>query len=152
MNNIFDGFEFDGAWFGETTVNFAGKDVDIEIEIDGYDDVKIPENSKTALLSFLEDMDNIMPAVIESIFEYYHITRKELGYDMEYNPDYSDYKSCEEILQTLQLVQITVPDQDDYSEPAISLVFECDWDEEEGVGVCLVGNKVDEVGQQGIAL
>ena len=103
MNNIFDGFEFDGAWFGETTVNFAGKDVDIEIEIDGYDDVQIPENSKTALLSFLEDMDNIMPAVIESIFEYYHTTRKELGYDTEYNPDYPDYKNCEEKIDSRQM-------------------------------------------------
>ena len=151
MEKIFDTFEFDGAWFGEMKLNFAGKDYEIEIQIDGYDEDEMPEDGKAALVSFVENMDEALPAIKDSLFEYYHERKKEYGYD-ENDEEYPDYETFEQVLETLELLQITVPDQEDYSERAIGLVFDCGWDEEEGVGICLLGNEVDEIGIQGIAL
>ena len=49
-------------------------------------------------------------------------------------------KDPEQILDTLQLIGIIVPDREEYSEPAISLVFNCNWDKGNG---CLPGGRCD---------
>lgn len=155
MENIFDGFEYCGTWYKNMRIIYANNEVDVDVQINGYDEDEMPENGKKALLSFLDDMDNTLMAVLEGIFEYYQERREELGYDEEEDDgeeEYPNYSDCNELLDTLQLIGITVPDQDDYSERAIFLAFNCDWDEENGVGVCLIGDTVDEVGEQGIAL
>lgn len=148
--NVFDGFEYCGAWYKNMPINYANKTSDVDVQIYGYDEDEMPEEGKAAFLSFMENMDETVSVVLESILEYYCELREELGYDED--NEYPEYKDCDEILETLQLIGITVPDQDDYDESAICLVFNCDWDEENGVGVRLVGDVVDEVGTQDIAM
>lgn len=152
MIDIFDGFEYCGAWFKKMSIPFAGTCVDVDVQINGYDEAEVPTKGKAVLSSFLNDVNKLFPVIVEGVFKYYRDRREELGYDIENNSDYPDLKDPEQILDTLQLIGITVPDQDEYSEPAISLVFNCNWDKENGVGVCLVGDVIEEVGTQGIAL
>lgn len=152
MDNIFDGFEYYGAWFKKMSITFAGVCVDVDVRINGYDEEEIPAKGKSALISFLDDIDKYLSVILEGVFEYYQNRRKELGYDIENNSEYPDFKEHDQILKTLQLIAITVPDQDDYCNRAIFLVFNCDWDKENGVGVCLVGDTIEEVGFQDIAL
>lgn len=149
--NIFDGFEYCGAWYKNMRINYANSDVDVDIQINGYDEVEMPESGKEALISFLEDMDETLEDVLDGIFEYYREVREEFIEDDD-SDEYPDYSDSREILDTLKLIGITVPDQDDYDDRAIFLVFDCDWDKENGVGVCLIGKSVEEVGDQGIAL
>ena len=151
-NNIFDGFEYYGAWFKKMSVIFSGAEVEVDIQINGYDDEEIPAEGKSALLLFLNSLDKYLPIILEGIFEYYQCKREELGYDIEKNSDYPEFNNHDQILKTIQLIGITVPDQDDYSEHAVFLVFNCNWDKENGIGMCLVGDTIEEVGNQGIAL
>lgn len=152
MDKIFDGFEYYGAWFKKMNITFAGVCVGVDVQINGYDDEEIPMNGKGALISFLDDIDKFPTIVGEGILKYYQNRREELGYDIEDNSGYPDFKDYAQILETLQLIGITVPDQVGYCERAIFLVFNCDWNKENGVGVCLIGDVVEEVGFQGIAL
>ena len=112
----------------------------------------IPENAKEVLTDHLNNMENYSSKVAESILDYYNDRRDELGYSDEENPDYPEVNTAEEILDMVSLIGITVPDQDDYDDTAFSLVFDCTWDKENGVGVCLEGGEVEDVGFQGIAL
>ena len=102
--------------------------------------------------NLLNNMEKYTSKVAESILDYYNDRRDELGYSDEENPDYPEVDTAEEILDMVSLIGITVPDQDDYDDTAFSLVFDCTWDKENGVGVCLEGGEVDDVGFQGIAL
>ncbi len=112
----------------------------------------IPENAKEVLADLLNNMENYTSKVADSILDYYNDRRDELGYSDEENPDYPEIDTAEEILDMVSLIGITVPDQDDYDDTAFSLVFDCTWDKENGVGVCLEGGEVDDVGFQDIAL
>ncbi len=152
MDSFFEGFEYYGAWYKKINITFAGVSADVDVQINGYDEEEIPEKGKSAIISFLSDMDKFLYTILEGILEYYNNKREELGYDDENDFEYPYLKHCNQILETLQLVGITVPDQDDYTERAIFLVFNCNWDKENGVGVRIIGDKIEDVGAQGIAL
>lgn len=152
MKINFDNYEYDGAWFGNETVTFNGQQFYVDVQIDGYDEIVIPESSKNALLNFLDKLNSYIPKIQEAVFEYYCELRDRLGYDVEVNDDYPDLSNSEEILNMITLIGITVPDQDDYDEDAISLVFDCTWEVEHGLGICFIGDDINEVGFQDVAL
>ena len=141
MDSIFENFQYHGAWFNKTVITFNENNVEVDIQIDGYDEQEIPIKSREALESFLETKDNFTEAIAAKVFECYQREQNSI-----------EFKNPIQLLNTLQLVGITVPDQDDFCEQVIYLVFNCDWDIEHGIGIRLVGGTVDEVGHQDIAL
>ncbi len=122
------------------------------MQIDSDDEDMIPDNAKEVLTDLLNNMEKYTSKVADSILDYYNDRRDELGYSDEENPDYPEIDTAEEILDMVSLIGITVPDQDDYDDTAFSLVFDCTWDKENGVGVCFEGGEVEDVGFQDIAL
>ena len=152
MNINFNNYEYDGAWFGNEIVDFNGDLVDVEVQINAYDEIIIPESSKNTLLGFLNMLNNYIPKIEKAVFEYYCTLRAELGYDVEANDDYPELSNSKEILNMITLIGITVPDQDHHNEAAISLVFDCTWEEEHGLGIRFIGEDIVEVGFQDVAL
>jgi len=152
MDINFDNYEYDGAWFGREKVSFNGHIYEVDVQIDSDDEEVIPENAKEVLSDFVNEIENYTSNIAESVLEYYNDRREELGYSEEYNADYPEVDTTKQILDMLSLIGITIPDQDDYDDTAVSLVFNCTWDKENGVGVCLEGGEVEDVGFQDIAL
>ncbi len=152
MDINFENYEYNGAWYGRERISFNGSFFDIDVQMDSDDENLIPEASKEVLIDFINKLDDYTLRIAESILDYYANRREELGYSVEMNIDYPEVDSAEEILNMITLIGITIPDQDDYDEPAVSLVFNCTWDKENGVGVCLLGENIDDVGFQDIAL
>ena len=152
MNIHFEDYKYNGAWFGQETVTFNGQCFDVDVQIDGYDETIIPESGKNALLDFLNRFGQYTEKIAEVVFRYYCDRREGLGYADEVNADYPALNRPREILKMITLIGITVPDQDDYDEAVVSLVFDCTWDQENGVGICFTGEDIDDVGFQDIAL
>lgn len=152
MNINFENYEYNGAWYGMEKVDFNGQRFDVDVQIDGYDESIIPESGKNALLDFLNNLNNYTAKIAEAVFKYYCARRDELGYSDEVNADYPALSKPKEILKRITLIGITVPDQEDYDEAAVSLVFNCTWDQENGVGICFIGEDIDDIGFQDIAL
>lgn len=152
MSIVNKNYEYDGAWFGKEKVSFNGHTYEVDVQIDSDDEENIPDDAKEVLSDLLNDLENYTSKIADIILEYYNDRRDELGFSYEDNPDYPEIDSAEEILDTLTLIGITIPEQDDYDDTAFSLVFDCSWDKENGVGVCFEGGEVDDVGFQGIAL
>ena len=150
--NIFEGFEYYGAWFKKMNVKFADNDFEVDVQLSGYDEEEKPEKEIVALESFLSEIDSIHIKIGDAVLKYYQNRRTDLGYDVEANPSYPEYTDSESVIKTLSLIGITIPNQEDYDERAVFLVFDCEWDKENGVGVRLVGEDVNEVGIQGIGL
>ena len=79
MDKIFEGFEYYGAWFKKMNITFAGVCVDVDVQINGYDEEEMPMNGKDALISFLGDIDKFPTVVGKGVFEYYQSRREESG-------------------------------------------------------------------------
>lgn len=152
MNINFENYIYNGAWYGTEKVEFNGQSFDVDVQIDGYDESIIPESGKSVFLNFLHKLNGYTAKIAEAVFQYYCVRREELGYLDEFNADYPAISKSEEILKMITLIGITVPDQDDYDEAAISLVFNCTWDKENGVGICFIGEDIDDIGFQDIAM
>lgn len=150
--NYFDGFEYSGAWFKQIDFVFNGKHEKVDVQIYGYDDNIIPNDGKNAFLNFVNNVDNNLSKIGEKVLEYYQNKKEELGHNLTENSSYTDYRSATDILSTVHLIGITIPDQDDFIGDAVFLVFNCDWDKESGLGIRLIGNKIEDIGGQDIAL
>ncbi len=148
----FENYKYNGSWYRQEKTSFNGQLLNLNIQIDSDDNTQIPESGKNILLHFVDELDIYTAQIAEGIFEYYTQRRNELGYAAEKNDDYPKVTDSSQILNMVTLIGITIPDQEDYDEPAVFLVFDCTWDTENGVGVCMAGNTIDEVGFQDIAL
>lgn len=89
---------------------------------------------------------------MEPILDYYKQKRYELGYDVESNENYPLIETATQILEKITLVGIFVPDNDLIDFLDIGLTFDCRWDMENGLGLCLVKGEVTEVGYQDVVL
>lgn len=69
MDKFFDGFEYCRAWFKKMNISFAGVSAAVDVQINGYDDEKLPVKGKTALISFLDDIDKFPTVVSESVLQ-----------------------------------------------------------------------------------
>ena len=152
MNINFENYEYNGAWYGTEKVDFNGQSIEVDVQIDGYDDSMIPESGKNAFLDFLNILNHNTAKISEAVFQYYCERREELGFADEVNADYPAVSKPEEILKMITLIGITVPDQEAYDEVAVSLVFNCTWDKENGLGICFIGEDIEDIGFQDIAL
>lgn len=152
MNINFENYIYNGAWYGTEKVEFNGQNFDVDVQIDGYDESIIPESGKSVFLNFLHKLNGYTAKIAEAVFQYYCVRREELGYSYEFNADYPAISKSEKILKMITLIGITVPDQDDYDEATVSLVFNCTWDKENGVGICFIGEDIDDIGFQDIAM
>lgn len=86
------------------------------------------------------------------MLKYYQNKKKELGYECSENPSFPNYENASDILGALHLTGITIPDQEDYTNKAVFLVFDCAWDKENGIEIRIMGDKIEEIGGQDIAL
>lgn len=142
-------FKYDSAWFGKLDYDFGNiKSKTLDIQIDAYDINESLERAKKILKDFFENWSIIKTEIIEKIYEYYNEKRKQLGYDIELNEFYPNVNDKYEITNMIEIIGITIP-SDVYE---CGIVCNCTWEEEHGLGIRLVNNKVVEIGEQGIAL
>lgn len=152
MENCFEGFEYDGAWFKEIDLTFNGKLEKVDVQINGDDENEIPNDGKAAFLYILSTMEQFVHKIGDAVLKYYRDRKKEFGCECLKNPSWLNYKNAADILKAIHLRGITIPDQDDYTGKAVFLVFDCDWDKENGIGIRMIGDKIEEIGGQDIAL
>lgn len=141
--------EYEGAWYGKLDYDFGDiKSKTLDIQIDAYDIDESLDRAKKILKNFFENWSMIKSEIIEEVYKYYHKKRKELGYDIEINEFYPNITNNFEITNMIEIIGITIS-SDVYE---CGIVCNCTWEEEHGLGIRLVNNKVVEIGEQGIAL
>lgn len=120
--------------------------------IDGEEDGKFDEEQYAAYTSLMQNWEELQPSLLQSILDYYKQERHELGYDIEANKNYPLVETTDQILKMITLDGIVVPYADIFEGRDIRITFNCTWDEENGVGVRLMNEKVTEVGYQDVAI
>lgn len=100
----------------------------------------------------LEKWKQLQQIILDPILNYYKQKRHELGYDVEFNEDYPLIETTNQLLEKITLVGIFVPDNELIEFLDIGLMFDCTWDVENGLGLCLIKGEVTEVGYQDVVI
>ncbi|MEI4831360.1 DUF2004 domain-containing protein [Bacillus sp. FJAT-53711] len=107
---------------------------------------KFDEDQYTAYQSLMQNWEDLRPSLLQSILDYYKQKRHELGYDIGLNENYPLVETTDQILEMISLDGIVVPYVDIFEGQDIGITFNCTWDIENGLGLRLLNEKVDEVG------
>ena len=150
---VFGELEWDGyGWSSLVDFDFWGSPKKIELRIEAEDkDEKPSEIQRDSYAEFVKKWDNIKAEVLEAILQYYQEEREELGYDVEENEAYPEVDDTEEILKMIEPAEMSICYTDmieDFYENGryIAIQFGCSWDEENGFGIILINEEVEEIG------
>lgn len=147
---VFGNLEYEYGWNGTVEFNCFGRTEEIGVTVSGAEDDPITELQRDSFKAFLKSWDGIMDDVTEAIGEYYLDLRKELGYDKEYHISYPPIEQAADVLEMISLDQIVIPEDGIYKSRCVCLAFSCTWDDENGVGIRFLDEKIDEIGYQDI--
>ena len=139
-------FEYDESLYGEVDFNDGVSKKTISVEIQADDFGNIPEESKKLLESFFDNYSKYKEALLKPAYEYYLKRKAVIGKD---DPSYPDIKDMKEINDVITLKTVVIHDPERYCKDSIGLVFDCPWDEEEGMGIRMTGLKVEIIGTNG---
>ena len=59
-------------WRGNTVIRMFGKDIDVVLSVDGYDNANFSGIQRESFRNFINNMNNIMNQVEQEIFKYYN--------------------------------------------------------------------------------
>lgn len=147
-DNIFGEVTYDVMWVTNIKFTLFGQKYEIKIGIEDEEEEGITQIQKNSYLSFINNANNVISEMENSIFEYY----KRI---CEFEPEKIDSKvkdklpSINDVKDMKQLVKPTklyIPELDEKEE--ISILFDCIWDFELGLGVKIVNSEVVCVGVQ----
>lgn len=151
-DSVFGELEYEYGWAKNNTVHFLGKKTEIDLMIDGEEDGNFDDEQYIAYQSLMQNWNELQLSLLQPILDYYHQKRYELGYNIEFNEEYPLIETKEQLLENITLSGIVVPYADINEGRDIRLIFDCTWDEENGLGVRLINEKVTEVGYQDVAI
>lgn len=154
-DDLFGEIEFDMYWSGKTSITMFGKKREVILSIDGEEDANFSPIQREAYTNFMSNMDGIMDAVELGIFEYYEDNYEEyrdMAGEVEADkiaPEISTIKELGNLVIPTQLIIRRVRKN---GVRRIGLVCDCTWDIDNGVGVRIDNEKVEEVDYQDIVL
>lgn len=133
-------------------MEFFGKEAEAALMIKGEEDGKFDKEQFVAYSSFMQKWGQIQYSILQSTLNYYIQTRHELGYDIDYNVNYPEIETTDQILEMINLVGIVVPYGDIYDERDMGITFDCKWDIENRLRLRLLNEQVNEIGYQDVAI
>ena len=137
---VFGNLEYEYGWNGTVEIDCFGK----------MEEIDLTEQQRSSYKAFMAAWSSIMDDVALAIAKYYISLRKELGYDQEYNSCYPPIDHPSDVLGMISLDQMVIPDDGIYDGRCVCLAFSCSWDDENGLGIRFLDEKIDEIGYQDI--
>ncbi|WP_376701487.1 DUF6985 domain-containing protein [Listeria booriae] len=147
--------EFDMYWSGKTSIAMFGKKHEVILSIDGEEDASFSPIQREAYTNFMSNMDEIMDAVELGIFEYYEDNYEEyrdMAGEVEADKIAPEISTIEELDNLVIPTQLIVRRVRKNGVRRIGLVCDCTWDIDNGVGVRIENEKIEEVDYQDIVL
>ncbi|KAF1680159.1 DUF2004 domain-containing protein [Bacillus mexicanus] len=151
-DKVFGELDYQYQWVGYRNINFLEKDTEITLLIGGEEDGEFDEGQYVAYNSLMDNWEQVQHNILRPILDYYKQKRQELGYDVSVNEDYPLIETIDQLIEHITLVGISVPYDFLREGRDIGLSFDCTWDEENGLGVRLINEEVEEVGYQDVAI
>lgn len=149
---IFGELEYKYGWSKDTTIHFLGKETEVALMIDGEEEGEFDEEQYTAYQSLMQNWEQVQHSLLQPILGYYQQKRHELGYDIALNENYPLIETTDQLLDMITLEGIVVPYGEIREGRDIGILFNCTWDQENGLGLRLLNEEVVDVGYQDIVI
>lgn len=143
-------------WRGKTNIQMFNMDIEIELSVDGNEKADFSDIQRETFRRFYSDMKNIMKVVEKKIYEYYNENFEEYR-EMLANKSEAD-KLAPRIDSILALKRLVKPTQlivrraRKNGRRRIGLLCDTTWNIEDGLGIKIEDEIVEEVGYQDIVL
>lgn len=151
INSIFGELTYEFGWNGETTIDWYGEIINVDLVVSGEEDEEIDSLQCESYKKFRLAWSDIKDSILERVLSYYINLRNELGYSDDSNENYPAISDIDEIKNMITLDSIVVPLSGVYDGRSIALAFHCEWDTENGLGIILVNEEIYDIGYQDIA-
>ncbi|MDE8673613.1 DUF6985 domain-containing protein [Priestia aryabhattai] len=143
-------------WRGKTTIKMFGEEKEILLSIDAYENTDFSNVQKEVFLNFIQDMENIMNKAEKHIYDYYMENYEEYR-EMIANKSEADQvvPNIHSVLDFKKLVEPTeliVRRVRKNGKRRLGLLCDVSWDIENGIGIKMEDEGVEEVGYQDIVL
>lgn len=151
-DDVFGELEYNYGWTKYTTIDFYGKEFEIALMVSGEKDGKFDKEQYEAYRRLIKDWKSMQDCFLKTILNYYKETRHELGYDVVLDENYPLIETTDQLFDRIKLVGINIPYARNLEGRYAGLMFDCTWDEENGVGILLIDEKINEIGYQDVAI
>lgn len=143
-------------WRGKTTIKMFDMDIKIMLSVDGHESADFSNIQREAFRNFNYDMKKIMDEAEQQIYEYYNKNFEEyreiLGNKTEAEniaPKIDSLLALKKLVKPTELIVRRVRKN---GKRRLGLLCDVTWDIEDGLGIKIEDEIVEEVGYQDIVL
>ena len=147
QDSIFGDLYFQVTWKGKYEYVLFQQACVVELSVEGNEDEEIAETQRQAFINFNESKGILTNQIENMIYDYYQSQCQEYRNMFEEQADiYAPIiHNKSEMAQLVKLQSIYLPLEEDR---VVILLLDTKWDEEEGIGIKIVKEKVDFLGTQ----
>lgn len=147
-DKVFGEVEFDYDWIGKIEIDWFGQKKEISLIISGEEDGGFDDVQYESYNEFIRSWPEIENELLKRVLDYYEELKDERGEDSD---SYPVIDNTEDIKKMITIDALTVPLPDVFEGRSVALAFSCSWDEENGLGIRFINEKITEVGYQDVA-
>lgn len=150
-DKIFGEIEYDlDSWYKEIKVKFGNEECLVDLIIHGDEEGEFDQLQYDAYTMAIENWEELIK--IEPLLEYYNNLRYELGYEDGSNELYPLIETTEELLEHITLACVVIPYNINKDERRVHFAFSCTWDEDNGMAIRFINEKISEIGEEFLAI
>nr|WP_255287275.1 hypothetical protein [Priestia aryabhattai] len=133
-----------------------GEEKEILLSIDAYENTDFSNVQKEVFLNFIQDMENIMNKAEKHIYDYYMENYEEyremIGNKLEANQVVPNIYSVSDLKKLVEPAELIVRRVRKNGKRRLGLLCDVSWDSENGIGIKIEDEGVEEAGYQDIVL
>ena len=147
-DNIFDSLTYDFIWETTTNLTLFGENYSVTLGIEDGEEIGITQIQKNSYYSLINNTNNIISEIENSIFQYYKkiCDTEPESIDSNVRDTLPNITDVHDMKQLVKPTNLCIPELDEDEE--ISILFDCIWDFNLGMGIKIVNNKIIHVGVQ----
>ncbi|KQL35462.1 hypothetical protein [Psychrobacillus sp. FJAT-21963] len=143
-------------WRGKTTITMFDLEKEILLSVDAHESANFSNVQREAFLNFIQDMKDIINEVEKQVYDYYSENYEEyrdmLGNESEADKIAPKIDSILDLKRLVKPTELIVRRVRKNGMRRLGLLCEVSWDIENGLGIKIEDEIVEEVGYQDIVL
>ncbi len=156
-DDLFGKLEYkNNFWRGKTTIRMFDLEKDILLSIDANENADFSNVQREAFINFNQDMKNIIREAEKQVYDYYienyEEYREMLGNESEADKLAPKIDSISDLKRIVKPVELIVRRIRKNGKRRLGLLCDVSWDIDNGMGIKIEDEMVEEVGYQDIVL